>query len=141
VLTTSPRTAGNTPLQAVSVCHRDRSGVPTAAVWQAVFMTLGRLLRTRARRLVAAAVVALVAIGVLVAYGVASAPAPIVPRTLTIAVPAGPGSDDTIDLDASLYVPPTVPAPAVIVAHGFGGSKLSVADDAQRLAGDGFAVL
>jgi len=104
-------------------------------------MTLGRLLRTRARRLIAVAVVALVAVGVLVASAVATRPAPIVPRDLTIAVPAGPGSDGTIDLDASLYLPAVTPAPAVIVAHGFGGSKNSVADDARRLAAAGFVVL
>ena len=33
------------------------------------------------------------------------------------------------------------PAPAVVLAHGFGGSKDSVADDARDLAGRGYVVL
>jgi ABC-2 type transport system ATP-binding protein len=44
-------------------------------------------------------------------------------------------------LDTTLYLPATTPAPAVLVAHGFGGSKASVDADARELAGRGFVVL
>ncbi len=46
-----------------------------------------------------------------------------------------------VSLDTSLYLPATVPAPAVLVAHGFGGSKASVDADARDLAARGFVVL
>ena len=46
-----------------------------------------------------------------------------------------------VRLDADLYLPSTTPAPAVVLAHGFGGSKASVATDAEYLADRGFVVL
>jgi ABC-2 type transport system ATP-binding protein len=46
-----------------------------------------------------------------------------------------------VELDTSLYLPATTPAPAVLVAHGFGGSKASVDTDARALAARGFVVL
>ena len=70
-----------------------------------------------------------------------STPAPVAEQPVMIPVAAGPGATGTIDLDATLYLPATTPAPAVIVAHGFGGSKDSVASDAQTLARDGFVAL
>ena len=39
-----------------------------------------------------------------------------------------------VALDTSLYLPATTPAPAVLVAHGFGGTKASVDADARDLA-------
>jgi len=51
-------------------------------------------------------------------------------------------SDPTpVQLDADLYLPVNTPAPAVILAHGFGGSKESVSDQARSLAEAGFVVL
>ena len=63
-----------------------------------------------------------------------------------IAVPAGPGTDDEIELDTTLYLPEPALAgdgrsPAVLLAHGFGGSKASVDADARELASDGYVVL
>ena len=59
-------------------------------------------------------------------------------------VPSGSGAD-AVELDTALYVPPSAtaddPAPAVLLAHGFGGSKDSVADDAADLAERGYVVL
>ncbi len=46
-----------------------------------------------------------------------------------------------VALDTSLYLPATTPAPAVLVAHGFGGTKASVDTDARDLAARGFVVL
>ncbi|MDQ4037619.1 MAG: alpha/beta fold hydrolase [Actinomycetota bacterium] len=60
----------------------------------------------------------------------------------TMTVPAD--GDEDVVLDTSLYVPAASqgsPAPAVIVGHGFGGSKDSVATEAQRLAEAGYVVL
>ena len=46
-----------------------------------------------------------------------------------------------VALDTSLYLPAATPAPAVLVAHGFGGTKASVDADARDLAARGFVVL
>jgi ABC-2 type transport system ATP-binding protein len=58
-----------------------------------------------------------------------------------LTVPAGPGEQGTVSLDATLYLPTRTPAPAVLVAHGFGGSKTSVDVDARDLAARGFVAL
>jgi ABC-2 type transport system ATP-binding protein len=59
-------------------------------------------------------------------------------------VPAGSGAD-AVELDTTLYRPASAtagsPAPAVLLAHGFGGSKASVDADARDLAGRGYVVL
>ncbi|KGH47378.1 ABC transporter [Modestobacter caceresii] len=56
-------------------------------------------------------------------------------------VPSGAGAD-AVELDITLYLPPAGgPAPAVLLAHGFGGSKQSVAADARVLARRGYVVL
>ncbi|MGB3372779.1 MAG: alpha/beta fold hydrolase [Rhodococcus sp. (in: high G+C Gram-positive bacteria)] len=59
----------------------------------------------------------------------------------TITVPETPGNSEMVDLDARLFVPKTTPAPAVLLAHGFGGDKFSVDDQARSLASDGYVVL
>jgi ABC-2 type transport system ATP-binding protein len=71
-----------------------------------------------------------------------------------VAWPAGPGFDrhermlagaDGVALDTTLYLPDLAsaeePVPAVLLAHGFGGTKHSVVSDAEELAGLGYAVL
>ncbi|WP_245888102.1 alpha/beta fold hydrolase [Geodermatophilus tzadiensis] len=59
-------------------------------------------------------------------------------------IPSGSGAD-AVELDTTLYLPASAsadaPAPAVVLAHGFGGSKQSVADDAADLAGRGYVVM
>lgn len=60
-----------------------------------------------------------------------------------ITIPGGPtsASDPTpVELDADIYLPDVTPAPAVILAHGFGGSKESVTDQAIDLMNAGFVV-
>ena len=66
---------------------------------------------------------------------------PVATRDVTITAPGGPGVSGDVRLDATVYLPADVPAPAVVMAHGFGGSKDSVADDARELATHGFVVL
>jgi ABC-2 type transport system ATP-binding protein len=55
------------------------------------------------------------------------------------------GTGSTVRLDTTIYVPSSAtakhPVPAVLLAHGFGGSKNSVASDARKLAGKGYVVL
>ena len=46
-----------------------------------------------------------------------------------------------VQLDADVYIPEVTPAPAVLLAHGFGGSKEGVAEEAQLLADAGYVVL
>ncbi|MEV0896764.1 alpha/beta fold hydrolase [Actinoplanes sp. NPDC049802] len=50
---------------------------------------------------------------------------------------------DAVELDARLYLPADRDGkvPAVLLAHGFGGSKETVRDDAESLAERGYAVL
>ena len=65
-------------------------------------------------------------------------------RTSDARVASGSGND-AVELDTTVYVPgsagPEAPAPAVVLAHGFGGSKDSVAGDARFLAERGYVVL
>ncbi|MFC4605302.1 alpha/beta fold hydrolase [Rhodococcus kronopolitis] len=58
-----------------------------------------------------------------------------------ITLPENPGSDARVEIDARLYLPDRLPAPAVLLAHGFGGDKDTVAAQANDLAADGFVVL
>ncbi len=46
-----------------------------------------------------------------------------------------------VQLDADVYIPEVTPAPAVLLAHGFGGSKEGVAEEAQLLVDAGYVVL
>ncbi|GAB2469395.1 alpha/beta fold hydrolase [Streptosporangium sandarakinum] len=59
-----------------------------------------------------------------------------------ITVTDGPRDDQRVRLDTSFFPPAGGGrAPAVLLAHGFGGSKQSVREEAARLAGEGYAVL
>ena len=46
-----------------------------------------------------------------------------------------------ISIDTSQYLPKKLPAPAILIAHGFGGSKDSVESDAKFFAAKGFVVM
>ncbi|WP_049580050.1 alpha/beta fold hydrolase [Streptomyces sp. SBT349] len=58
-------------------------------------------------------------------------------------LPRSPGSEETVRIDASYFTsgPEDERRPAVLLAHGFGGSKDDVRPEAERLARDGYAVL
>ncbi|WP_341717862.1 alpha/beta fold hydrolase [Micromonospora sp. FIMYZ51] len=62
-----------------------------------------------------------------------------------LTVRSGPTGDEPIDLDTTLYLPRDAAAgrevPAVLLAHGFGGTKDSVRSDAEEFADRGYAVL
>ncbi|OLR94586.1 alpha/beta fold hydrolase [Actinokineospora bangkokensis] len=100
-----------------------------------------KLPRPRPRQVIAAAVVVVLAAAGVVWLNQDSSEAPVATREAVLDLESGPGRDEPIKLDTTLYLPETTPAPAVLVAHGFGGSKRSVDGDAQELARRGFVVL
>ncbi|PWJ54665.1 ABC-2 type transport system ATP-binding protein [Quadrisphaera granulorum] len=67
-------------------------------------------------------------------------------REQVFSIPVGPEPDgQQVTIDATLYEPASAtadsPAPAVLLAHGFGGSKADLAGQARTLAADGYAVV
>ncbi len=97
--------------------------------------------RSGARRALAVLLPLLVASGVLAGATPAAAAEDV--RTEEARVPAGSGAD-AVELDTTTYLPASAgeqPAPAVVLAHGFGGSKQSVDGDARALAERGYVVL
>ncbi|MET4781398.1 alpha/beta fold hydrolase [Glaciihabitans sp. UYNi722] len=62
-------------------------------------------------------------------------------RSFFVPVPESPGSTTTIKLDVDLYTPATTPAPAVLLAHGFGQTKTDLAPEAKKLQAAGYVVL
>jgi ABC-2 type transport system ATP-binding protein len=61
----------------------------------------------------------------------------------TLSVPVGAEPDGTaVTLDASVYAPDASGThPAVLLAHGFGGSKADLVDRARDFAGRGYVVM
>src|SRR5689334_16969650 len=96
------------------------------------------------RRAIASTVVVVLVLGLV---GWAVAPAPVSYRTTDqmITVSTGPDGTIPITLDTRLYLPKSAnarnPVPAILLAHGFGGTKDSVASDAKDFADLGYAVL
>ena len=92
--------------------------------------------------LVAVLLVALLAAGS-GAWSSTPPPAPPLPqpRQAELDVLDGPGGTERVQIDATLYAPASTPAPAVVLAHGFGQDKNSVAAQARALAHRGFTVL
>jgi ABC-2 type transport system ATP-binding protein len=80
--------------------------------------------------------------GAALAITMAADPPPVVvTKNVTIDVPDRPGGTGLVRLDSTVYQPAVIPAPAVLIAHGFGGSKDSVRTQATALAHRGFVVL
>jgi ABC-2 type transport system ATP-binding protein len=52
-----------------------------------------------------------------------------------------PEAGAPVRLDTTLYLPETTPAPAILLAHGFGGSKADLDSQARSLARRGYVVL
>src|SRR4051812_42025497 len=95
-------------------------------------------LRTKRARLTAA-IAAIVIVAGVVALAVASSSSDVQVSSRFLA--GTPEAGAPVRLDTSLYLPASTPAPAVLLSHGFGGSKQSVASTARTLAQDGFVVL
>jgi ABC-2 type transport system ATP-binding protein len=88
---------------------------------------------------VAAAAAALLVVGgAIVAARVSASPA-IDTRSQLVA--GTPEAGAAVELDTTLYLPATTPAPAVLLAHGFGGSKSDLDSEARSLAEHGYVVL
>ncbi|KZB86694.1 ABC transporter ATP-binding protein [Amycolatopsis regifaucium] len=98
--------------------------------------------RTRGAKLTALAAVVVVLAAAAVVW-TTSDPAPSAVKTqeATLDLPDTPGSPEVVKIDTTMYVPERTPAPAVLLAHGFGGDKNSVATEARELADKGFVVL
>ncbi|MER7004698.1 alpha/beta fold hydrolase [Dactylosporangium sp. NPDC000555] len=96
------------------------------------------------RQLIAGAVVVVLVTGLV---GWAVTPKPKSFRTIDqlITVRTGPDDSAEVTLDTTLYLPKSAsaadPVPAVLLAHGFGGTKQSVRGDAEQYADLGYAVL
>ncbi len=103
-------------------------------------------IRRRRRSVIAVAVVLGVALLAALALAL-TRPTPVAPPE-AVTLPGGPTStaDPTpVQLEADIYLPPSLApgttAPSVLLAHGFGGSKASVAEEATAMAESGFVVL
>ncbi len=66
---------------------------------------------------------------------------PVSTRDVRLDVVDGPKKQHRVQIDLRLYIPAKTPAPAVMLAHGFGGDKNSLAQPARQLAERGFTVL
>nr|WP_235922106.1 alpha/beta fold hydrolase [Lentzea tibetensis] len=103
---------------------------------------MSRLPRLRGRWSLPAVIVILaLAAGIVFFTRTGDDPVPVPTRDAVIDVPEGPDSTQTVQIDTTLYLPQRTPAPAVLLPHGFGGSKNSVKTQAEELARDGFVVL
>jgi ABC-2 type transport system ATP-binding protein len=106
---------------------------------------LRRVLPRPTRRRVVAGSAALVVLVAAVAWAAWPSSPPYRVSDQVLTVRSGPAGDEPVALDTRLYLPERATAgsrvPAVLLAHGFGGSKDSVRTDAEDLAERGYAVL
>ncbi|MFV2109059.1 alpha/beta fold hydrolase [Micromonospora sp. LOL_015] len=106
---------------------------------------LRRVLPGSYQRRLTGGLLALVLVASVVTWAVWPESVPYAVTEQRLTVRSGPDGDQPVDLDTTFYLPETAsaadPVPAVLLAHGFGGSKQSVAADAEELATLGYAVL
>src|SRR3954451_24580127 len=93
---------------------------------------------TRRRAVAGGAVLVLVA--GLVGWAARPEPAAYTTSDALLTVRSGPGGTEPVVLDTRYYLPEdrSGPVPAVLLAHGFGGTKESVRADAEDLADLGY---
>lgn len=98
--------------------------------------------RPTRRRVVAGAAV-LVLVAALVTWAVLPERHSWTATDQRLTVLSGPSGTEPVALDTRFYLPKDAGGrvPAVLLAHGFGGTKNSVSDDAESLADRGYAVL
>ncbi|MFI6155629.1 alpha/beta fold hydrolase [Kitasatospora sp. NPDC051170] len=97
---------------------------------------------TSVRRRVLAGVVALVAVaGVGTATVASGGQQAVREEDRFLSMPETPGSSQQVQLDTSFFTTGDGRRPAVLLAHGFGGSKEGERERAQQLARQGYAVL
>jgi ABC-2 type transport system ATP-binding protein len=92
----------------------------------------------RGRWFATAATVLVIATGAIVAASVSSSP-PIATSSRFVA--GTPEASAPVGLDVTVYLPASTPAPAILLAHGFGGSKTDLDSEARSLAAHGYVVL
>ncbi|MGI5246835.1 alpha/beta fold hydrolase [Dactylosporangium sp. CA-139066] len=97
------------------------------------------------RRRIISGAVAIVLVAGLVGWAAAPKPKSFRTADQMITVRTGPDDSAEVSLDTTLYVPKSAsaghPVPAIMLAHGFGGTKQSVRGDAELYADQGYAVL
>ncbi|MGI8761037.1 MAG: alpha/beta hydrolase, partial [Jatrophihabitantaceae bacterium] len=95
--------------------------------------------RMRSRRVLAAMLAAvLAAVAIAVAAVLGAAPSV---HTRSQFLAGTPEAGRPVRLDTTLYLPEHTPAPAVLLAHGFGGTKSELDGQARTLAQHGYVVL
>ncbi|MFE7121598.1 alpha/beta fold hydrolase [Streptomyces sp. NPDC057654] len=101
-----------------------------------------RLPRRRGRLVAAIAAVAVLAGAGTWTAAASGGEAPVHREDHVMSLPESPGSDATVRVDTSFFTSGgTERRPAVLLAHGFGGSKDDLRGQAEHLARDGYAVL
>ncbi|GHC32946.1 alpha/beta fold hydrolase [Streptomyces cinnamoneus] len=104
-----------------------------------------RFPRPRGRRLLAAsaAVAVLAGAGTWTVASATGGDPPVHREDRTMRMPAAPGDADTVRIDTSFFTSGRAQErrPAVLLAHGFGGSKDDLREQAEELARSGYAVL
>ncbi|MFD7903742.1 alpha/beta fold hydrolase [Kitasatospora sp. NPDC059747] len=93
------------------------------------------------RRLLAGAVALVAVAGIGTAAVASGGEQPVHQEDRFLSMPETPGSAQQVQLDTSFFTTGSTPRPAVLLAHGFGGSKEGEHDRAEQLARQGYAVL
>ncbi|MFE6055527.1 alpha/beta fold hydrolase [Kitasatospora sp. NPDC056446] len=96
---------------------------------------------TVGRRVVAGAVALVVVAGVGTATMASGGEQTVREEDRFLGMPETPGSAQQVQVDTSFFTTGSSPRPAVLLAHGFGGSKEGERERAQQLARQGYAVL
>ncbi|MET8677626.1 alpha/beta fold hydrolase [Streptomyces sp. NPDC004647] len=101
-----------------------------------------RMPRRRGRLLAGAAAVALLA-GAGTWTAASGDQPPVHREDRILAAPESPGSKKEVRIDTSFFTsgPASDRRPAVLLGHGFGGSKEDLRTEAEQMAGEGYAVL
>ena len=103
-----------------------------------------KLPRMTRRRVITWSVVGVVVLGLL-AWAAWPSRKSYTATSAMITVMTGPDGDVPVSLDTTYYRPRSAtashPAPAVLLAHGFGGTKNGVVDQAEDLVNRGYAVM
>ncbi|WP_030260900.1 MULTISPECIES: alpha/beta fold hydrolase [Streptomyces] len=96
---------------------------------------------TVGRRLLAGAVALVAVAGVGTATVASGGEQTVREEDRFLSMPETPGSAQQVQLDTSFFTTGGSPRPAVLLAHGFGGSKEGERERAEQLARQGYAVL